>query len=289
MEQKTKKVFSNLEKMLYGILVMLTIVIITFLSYLTDAKFYLCPIILVLELAIFLCTKSKRSKNYIESLLKDDKKLEKVRKIVYTISIIFTILFVILVGYVIYNIINIGALAFLFELLSVNIISFLIFVVLICSIFVINRKDDTKEEENEIVLNKVPGKKLLSIVYSLFILITCVIPFAYVYFGGSEFLMAVIWVIGCLSNLLFGVLTSAILRTAEYHNMSFAILGLSILFVCMMGIFSQFESIALGYVLFLISALISLLSTVLFNKNNKICSIILAILTIIMVVLQIMI
>lgn len=289
MEQKNKKILANLEKILYGILVMFTIVIITFLSYLTEAKFYLCPIILVLELIVFLGLKNKKCENYISSLSKDSNKLEKTKKVVYTIAIVFTILFLLLVGYVIYNIVNIGAFSFLFELLSVNIVSFLIFVVLICSIFMIAKKDDTQEEENEIILNKNPSKKLYTIVYSLFILITCIIPFIYVYLNGTKSLMAVIWVIGCLSNLLFGVLTSAILRTADYHKMSFSILGLSIMFVCLMGIFSQLQSILIGYICFLISALISLLSLIFFDKNKKITSIILIIVTIIMIILQILI
>ena len=289
MEPKTKQIFSNIDKMLYGILIMITIVTITFLSYLTDAKYYLCPIILVLELIVFLCIKSQRNKNYVDTLVKDNKKLEKVKRKVFILTIIFTLLFITLVVYVIYNIIKAGALSFLFDLLSVNIVSFLIFVVLICSIFIVNKKDTIEEKDNDIILNKIPSKKLSIIVYTLFSLITCIIPFIYVFIVGSEFLIAVVWVIGCLSNLLFGVLTSAILRTAEYHNMSFAILGLSIMLVCLMGIFSQFESLVLGYVLFLVAALIGLLSTVLFNKNSKLNSILLAIFAIIMIVLQVMI
>lgn len=265
--EENKQIFSKIENFIYVMLVMLSIVLITFLSYLEKEKLlYLCPIILAFELLIYLMIKNKSNKKRFENILSDNKKTNNVKKAIYAIAAIFTILFIILLVFVVYKIINIGALSFLFELLSVNIISFIIFAILICSIFILANKDTKTTEvvENEEFL--MPSKKLTYIVYALFVLMTCIIPFAYAYFVDSNSLIKVIWVVGSLSNLIFGVLTSAILRCARYRNMSYSILSLSIWFVALIGLFSNITKFGLGYGLFIIAVIVTLAVLYVINR-----------------------
>lgn len=268
--EENKQIFSKIEKFIYVMLVMLSIVLITFLSYLEKEKLlYLCPIVLAFELLIYVMVKSKSNQKRFENILSDNKKTNNVKKAIYTVATIFTILFIILLIFIIYKIINVGALSFLFELLSVNIISFIIFAILICAIFVLANKDNkTKEEtvKNEEFLK--PSKKLTYIVYTLFVLMTCIIPFAYAYFVDTNSLTRIVWVVGSLSNLIFGVLTSAILRSARYRNMSYSILSLSIWFVALIGLFSNIANFGLGYSLFIISVIVTFVALYVINKKK---------------------
>lgn len=272
--EENKQIFLKVEKFIYVMLVMLSIVLITFLSYLDKVKLlYVCPIVLVLELLVYLMIKNKKNSTKFQNIISDVKKVTNLKKTVYAVATIFTILFIILLVFVIYKIASTKALASLFELLSVNIISFIIFAILICAIFVLANKDTKSDEKNIQEINTEfikPGKKLTYIVYTLFVMMTCIIPFAYAYFVDSGSLTKVIWVVGILSNLIFGVLTSAILRCARYHNMSYSILGLSIWFVALMGLFSNIISFGLGYTLFIVSVILSLIVIYVVNKiSNK--------------------
>ena len=268
--EKNEQIFLKIEKIIYVMLVMISIILITFLSYLDKAKLlYLCPVILVLELLIYLFVKNKKNNEKLKTIKSDDKKTDNVKKTVYAVATIFTIAFIGLLIFVFYKIINMGAIASLFELLSVNIISFIVFAILICVIFILANKDVVKEESKEESTNLTPSKKLSYIVYTLFVVMTCIIPFAYSNLVQSESLVKLVWVAGILSNLIFGILTSAILRCARYKVMSYNIIGLSIWFASLMGIFSNITKFGVGYTAFVITVIISLILINVINKVSK--------------------
>lgn len=289
--EENQKVFLNLEKMVYGMFIMLTIVLITFLSYLTGAKFGLCLIALVLEILCFYVIKKNKNSNKIEELIKDNNKINTLKKTVYSVFAVFAAIFVVSLIYAIINMADSNIMSLLTQLLSVNILSIVIFLVLIFTIFFISRQEkETSEVEsaeiNQILKSK-SSKKLSSIVYGLFLVISCVIPFIYVYFFGDANLKTVIWVIGCLSNLIFGVLTSAILRCVRKYDISYKLLALAILVVCLMGIFSQVSSIISAYIWFIVTLVISLLTVVFYDKYSKFTPFVLLIIAVAMTVLQI--
>lgn len=269
--EKNEQIFLKIEKTIYAMLIMISIVLMTFLSYLDKSKLlYICPIVLVLELLVYLVIKNKKNESKLKSIMSDDKKTDNIKKAVNIIAIILTIVFAGLLIFMFYKIINMGAIASLFELLSVNIISFIIFAILICAIFVLANKDVIKENVKEEKVEYLkPSKKLNYIVYILFIIMTCIIPFVYASLVNSSSLEKVIWVAGILSNLIFGILTSAILRCARYRTMAYNIIGLSIWFVALMGLFSNFAKFGLGYTLFIISVIVSFVLIKVIDKISK--------------------
>lgn len=281
---ETKETLFHIDRIIYTMFIMLTIVIITFLSFLTTAKFFICPIILVIEYMFFLFIKRKEKQHKFEELEKNSEKLNKLKNILDKIFIVFSIIFVLIVVYAIYKTIIGNTLNFFIEIVNANIISFILFIIFLALMYVFTKKDKNIKIDTSNVKNLSLTKGLKYLVYGSFIIITCIIPFIYGYYTEK-----MIWVISSLSTLIFGVLISVILRIKYYNKSAYSILALSLLFVVLMSIFSQIESLILGYVLFLISIIISLFALKNFNKNSEISVIILTILLVLVVLSQILI